>query len=91
MANIKSSKKRIITSEKSRKRNTSNRSMLRTFLKKVHAAILTGNKDISSTAFKIMQPILDRQASKGLIHKNKAARHKSRLSIKIKKLNTEKI
>ena len=79
MANIKSAKKRAIQSEKRRKHNTSSRSMMRTFIKKVYAAIAAGDKAVAEKAFETMQPIVDRQASKGLIHKNKAARHKSNL------------
>ena len=73
MANIKSAKKRAIQSEKARKHNASRRSMMRTFIKKVYAAIE-------------VQPIVDRQAAKGLIHKNKAARHKANLTAQINKL-----
>ncbi|WP_127959806.1 30S ribosomal protein S20 [Serratia microhaemolytica] len=79
MANIKSAKKRAVQSEKRRKHNASRRSMVRTFIKKVYAAIATGDKEAAQNAFNVMQPIVDRQASKGLIHKNKAARHKSNL------------
>ncbi|WWO96802.1 MAG: 30S ribosomal protein S20 [Candidatus Dasytiphilus stammeri] len=79
MANLKSSKKRIIKSEKRRKQNVSHRSMLRTFIKKVYSSIKTGDKLSATHAFNIMQPIVDRLATKGLIHKNKAARHKSNL------------
>lgn len=86
MANIKSAKKRAVTSEKRRKHNASNRSMMRTFIKKVYAAIATGDKETAQKAFNEMQPIVDRQASKGLIHKNKAARHKSNLTAQINKL-----
>ncbi|KOC88553.1 30S ribosomal protein S20 [Winslowiella iniecta] len=86
MANIKSAKKRAVTSEKRRKHNASNRSMMRTFIKKVYAAIATGDKEAALKAFNEMQPIVDRQASKGLIHKNKAARHKSNLTAQINKL-----
>ena len=86
MANIKSAKKRAVTSEKRRKQNASNRSMMRTFIKKVYAAIATGDKEAALKAFNEMQPIVDRQASKGLIHKNKAARHKSNLTAQINKL-----
>lgn len=87
MANIKSAKKRAITSEKRRKSNTSYRSMIRTFIKKVNVAISLGNKEEANLAFRNMQPVIDRQASKKLIHKNKAARHKSKLMIKINKLS----
>lgn len=83
MANIKSAKKRAVQSEKRRKHNASRRSMMRTFIKKVHAAIATGDKEAAQKAFSEMQPIVDRQASRGLIHKNKAARHKSRLVTRI--------
>jgi len=86
LANIKSAKKRAVTSEKRRKHNASNRSMMRTFIKKVYAAIAAGDKEAAQKAFNEMQPIVDRQASKGLIHKNKAARHKSNLTAEINKL-----
>ncbi|WP_028117996.1 30S ribosomal protein S20 [Ferrimonas senticii] len=84
MANIKSAKKRAIQAEKRRQHNASRRSMMRTFTKKVIAAIATGDKEVATAAFAAAQPILDRMATKGLIHKNKAARHKSRLAAQIK-------
>lgn len=77
MANIKSAKKRAVQSEKRRKHNASGRSMMRTYIKKVEAAIVAGDKEVAQNAFNVMQPIVDRKAAKGLIHKNKAARHKS--------------
>ncbi|WP_035344311.1 MULTISPECIES: 30S ribosomal protein S20 [Dickeya] len=83
MANIKSAKKRAVQSEKRRKHNASRRSMMRTFIKKVYAAIASGDKEAAQKAFNDMQPVVDRQASKGLIHKNKAARHKSNLTAQI--------
>ncbi|AIU89795.1 MULTISPECIES: 30S ribosomal protein S20 [Pectobacterium] len=83
MANIKSAKKRAVQSEKRRKHNASRRSMMRTFIKKVYAAIAVGDKEAAQKAFNDMQPIVDRQAGKGLIHKNKAARHKSNLVARI--------
>ncbi|MBA3988913.1 30S ribosomal protein S20 [Aliidiomarina maris] len=86
MANIKSAKKRAVQAEKSRQHNASRRSMMRTYLKKVNAAIVAGDKDKASTAYAELTPILDRYAAKGLIHKNKAARHKSRLNAQIKAL-----
>ncbi|UDG81039.1 30S ribosomal protein S20 [Candidatus Hartigia pinicola] len=84
MANIKSAKKRAIQSEKRRQHNASRRSMVRTFIKKVYLAIFNGDKEEAQRAFKVMQPIIDRHATKGLIHKNKAARHKANLSTQIK-------
>nr|VFK41562.1 MAG: ribosomal protein S20 [Candidatus Kentron sp. SD]VFK47625.1 MAG: ribosomal protein S20 [Candidatus Kentron sp. SD]VFK77709.1 MAG: ribosomal protein S20 [Candidatus Kentron sp. SD] len=60
--------------------------MLRTYLKKVNKAIAAGDKAGAETAFKAAVPIVDRMAGRGLIHKNKAARHKSRLSAHIRAL-----
>jgi small subunit ribosomal protein S20 len=84
LANIKSAKKRAIQAEKARQHNASRRSMMRTHLKKVLTAIDANDKEAATAAFSAATPILDRMASKGLIHKNKAARHKSRLTAQIK-------
>jgi small subunit ribosomal protein S20 len=86
LANSKSAKKRAITSEKRRQHNASRRSMMRTLVKKVLAAIEAGDKELASKEFAAATPILDRFAAKGLIHKNKAARSKSRLNASIKAL-----
>jgi small subunit ribosomal protein S20 len=86
LANIKSAKKRAIQAEKNRRHNASRRSMMRTYLKRVNAAIETKDKEAANTAMKDVAPMLDRYATKGLISKNKAARHKSRLNAKIKAL-----
>ncbi|XKM13424.1 30S ribosomal protein S20 [Orbaceae bacterium ac157xtp] len=83
MANIKSAKKRAVQSEKRRKHNASRRSMTRTYIKKVYAAIAAGDKESAQVAFKDMQTVVDRQAARGLIHKNKAARHKANLTKQI--------
>jgi small subunit ribosomal protein S20 len=88
LANIKSAKKRAIQSEKRRQQNASKRSMMLTFIKKTYAAVLTTDAVAAQEAFKKMVPILDRMADKGLIHKNKAARHKSRLNAHVKALVT---
>ena len=87
MANIKSAKKRAIQSEKRRQHNASRRSMTRTSLKKVLSAIASGDKEAAQAAYTAATPLLDRMATKGLIHKNKAARHKSRLAAQIKALD----
>ncbi|WP_392558487.1 30S ribosomal protein S20 [Orbus mooreae] len=84
MANIKSAKKRAVQSEKRRKHNASRRSMMRTYIKKVYAAVAAGDKEAAQLAYKNMQEVVDRQAARGLIHKNKAARHKANL---IKQIN----
>lgn len=86
MANIKSAKKRAVQAEKNRRHNASRRSFMRTLLKKVIAAVEAGDKAAAEKSFADLQPILDRYAAKGLIGKNKAARHKSRLVAKIKAL-----
>lgn len=86
MANIKSAKKRVVQSEKRRKHNASRRSMMRTYIKKVYAAVAAGDKQAAETAFQTMQTVVDRQATRGLIHKNKAARHKANLAKQIKAL-----
>lgn len=57
--------------------------MVRTYLKKVIAAIDTGDYDKATTAYNSAVPVIDRMADKGIIHKNKAARHKSRLNTAI--------
>ncbi len=86
MANIASAKKRARQSEKHRQHNASQRSMVRTYMKKVVAAIAARDKKQAEEAFRAAQPMIDRMAGKGLLHKNKAARHKSRLSAQIKAL-----
>ena len=59
------------------------RSALRTSIKQVLAAIQSGDKDAAQAAYKLAAPKIDSMANKGLIHKNKAARHKSRLNARI--------
>ncbi|MFC1234565.1 30S ribosomal protein S20 [Vibrio sp. DW001] len=86
MANSKSAKKRAIQAEKRRQHNASRRSMMRTYMKKTIAAIEAGDKEAATTALAVVSPILDRMANKGVIHKNKAARHKSRFASAIKAL-----
>lgn len=87
MANTKQAKKRVRQAEKHRQHNASMRSMLRTYIKKVAAAIAAGNEEVALASLREATPIIDRMATKGVIHKNKAARHKSRLITGIKKLN----
>ena len=86
MANIKSAKKRAITSEKNRQHNASRRSMMRTYFKKVVVAIEAGDKEAAQAAYTTAVSIMDKSVSKGIYTMNKAARHKSRLSSKIKAL-----
>jgi len=84
MANTAQAKKRAKQAEKSRVRNAGQRSNLRTFVKKVIAAVNAGDKEKAQAAYKTVVPIIDSAVNKGIVHKNKAARGKSRLSAKIK-------
>ena len=84
MANSAQARKRARQAEDARQRNASQRSMMRTYVKKVIAAIAAGDKDGAAAAYKEAVPVMDRMADKDLIHKNKAARHKSRLNAHIK-------
>ena len=86
MANSAQAKKRARQATKARAHNASQRSMVRTYIKKVVAAIASGNKEAAQTAYQEAVPVIDRIADKGIIHKNKAARHKSRLNAQIKAL-----
>ena len=86
MANIKSAEKRAKQAVKRREHNVAARSRLRTSIKKVLAAITAGNKDEATTAYKAAQPVIDTMVTKGIIHSNKAARHKRELNARIKAL-----
>lgn len=77
MANIKSQKKRILTAEKARQRNKAVRSELKTAVKHVRAAVEAGEKDAAQLAANRAGRLLDKAASKGIIHKNQAAKRKS--------------
>ena len=86
MANIKSAKKRSKQTVVRNARNAAQRSQLRTAVKKVRKAIDANDAAGAKAAFDVAQPILDRFSARGLIHRNKAARHKSRLTARIKAL-----
>jgi small subunit ribosomal protein S20 len=87
MANTAQAKKRAKQAEKSRIRNAGQRSNLRTFIKKIIAAVRAGDKEQAQAAFKTAMPIIDSAVNKGIIHKNKAARSKSRLNAKLKAMS----
>jgi small subunit ribosomal protein S20 len=86
LANIASARKRARQSEKRRLRNTSKRSGLRTSVKKVVTAIQKKDKEAAVAAFRKAVPVIDRMTHMGIIHRNKAARHKSRLNAQIRAL-----
>ena len=87
MANSPQAKKRARQGEKRRTHNASLRSLVRTNIKKVNAAISSGNAEEAQAAYASAMPIIDSLADKGIIHKNKAARHKSRLNAQVRALS----
>lgn len=86
MANSLSARKRARQAERHRRHNASLRSHVRTEIKKVLRAIDAGDKSAAETAYKAAVPAIDRSVSQGIMHKNKAARHKSRLNAHIRAL-----
>ena len=88
MANIKSAIKRIRSSERKRMRNKPVRTALKTYIRVAQTRI--GGKDTGESAEAVVRAIsaLDKAASKGIIHRNQAARRKSRLMAKLNKLST---
>jgi small subunit ribosomal protein S20 len=86
LANSAQAKKRARQAEDNRQLNTSQRSEMRTSIKKLKAAITSGDKDLATAAFKAAVPFLDKMARKGLVHKNSAARSKSRLNNAVRAL-----
>ena len=87
MANIKSARKRARQAEKTRKHNMGLRSMMRTSIKKVINACDEGNHAAAAAAYKEAVPVIDSMVNKGIVSKNKAARHKSRLNARVKTLS----
>lgn len=77
MANIKSQKKRIVTAEKARMRNKAVRSELKTAVKRVRAAVEANDAELAQAEANKTGKLLDKAASKGIIHKNQAAQRKS--------------
>ena len=84
MANIKSARKRARQAEKTRKHNMGLRSMMRTSIKKVIKACDAGDHAAAASAYKEAVPVIDSMVNKGIVSKNKAARHKSRLNSRAK-------
>ena len=86
MANIKSAKKRILVAEANRQRNVALKSAIKTALKKALALAEGDDKDALNSAISNVYKLCDKAVSKGVLHKNTAARKKSRLVLAIKKL-----
>ncbi len=87
MANSPQAKKRARQNDKSRLHNAGLRSMTRTYIKNVVKAIESGDAAAAQAAYTAAVPVIDRMADKGIFHKNKAARHKSRLCAQVKALS----
>ena len=85
MANIKSAKKRIVTSQKRAARNKSVKSGVKTAVKKVRVAIEANDMAAAAEAFESAKSVIDKAASKGVLHKNTAARKVARLAAAVNK------
>ena len=83
LANSAQARKRARQAEAHRLRNVGHRSTVRTYIKKVVTAIESGDREAAADAFRSAQPVIDKLARKGIMHKNKAARQKSRLAARI--------
>jgi small subunit ribosomal protein S20 len=86
VANIKSARKRARQADKSRLHNMGLRSKMRTHIKAVIVAVEKGDKEAAAAAYKEAVPVIDSMINKGIVNKNKAARHKSRLNKMVKAL-----
>ena len=89
MANSPQSRKRARQAETRRQRNASQRSMVRTTIKKVRGAIADGDAKAAAKALDAAVPVIDRMANRGIMHPNQAARHKSRLSAGIRRITAD--
>lgn len=86
MANIKSAKKRVLVIETKTARNKAIKSRVKTYVKKVDAAVAAGDKAVAQAALKEAISEINKAASKGVYHKNTASRKISRLSLAVNKL-----
>ena len=86
MPNIKSAKKRVLVSKVNNERNKADKSVLKSTLKKFDAAVAAGNQEQADSAYKAAVKTIDKAVSKGIIHKNNAARKKSGITLKLNKM-----
>lgn len=89
MANIKSAKKRILVAERNHDRNVAYKSMVKTAVKKVLANAAAKDSDALKSSLSTVYKLCDKGVSKGIFHKNTAARKKSRLTKAVNKLLAE--
>jgi len=88
MANTASARKRVRQTLKRTERNRARKSRMRTFVKKVEAAIAGGDRAVAVEALRVAQPELQRAATKGVVHRNTVSRKLSRLSARIKAMQS---
>ena len=86
MPNIKSSKKDVIRSKVAYEKNKANKSAMKTVLKKYEAALAGGDRAQAEVAYKNAVQVVDKAVTKGILHKNTAARKKSSMTLQLNKL-----
>ncbi len=87
MPNIKSAKKRMLLAEERNARNKSERSAMKTAVKKFEASAVDGNRTEAEGAYKVAVKAVDKAAARGILHKNNAAHKKSAMTVKLNSLN----
>ena len=87
MANIKSAEKAARQAEKHRARNVALRSRMRSAVREVTSAVAAGNKQAAEANYRVAVPLIDTLVNKQIIHRNKAARHKSRLAARVRAMS----
>ena len=86
MPNIKSSKKDVVRSRIAYEKNKADKSEMKTIIKKFEAALASGDKAAALEAYKVAVQIVDKAVSKGILHKNTAARKKSSMTLQLNKM-----
>ena len=87
MANIKSAEKAARQAEKHRARNVALRSRMRSAIRAVTSAVAAGNKQAAEASYRAAVPLIDTLVNKQIVHRNKAARHKSRLAARVRAMS----
>lgn len=87
MANTKSAEKAARQAEKHRARNIALRSRMRSAIRAVSSAVAGGNKQAAQASYRAAVPVIDTLVNKQIIHRNKAARHKSRLAARVRAMS----
>jgi small subunit ribosomal protein S20 len=87
VANTKSAEKAAHQAEKHRARNVALRSRMRSAIREVTAAVAAGNKQAAEASYRAAVPLIDTLVNKQIVHRNKAARHKSRLAARVRAMS----